>query len=241
MTTVGEGLAANLATEASKCLFILAKHHVGYCFHFKKHVTDFQTELENLESTRDDALESEIRARENNEEITDVSKNWLGKAKDLIDAAEKLKAKTEEQSKCVIRWCPNYIHQNCLGKQLESRKVVYDQLWKALQDDQKLRVGVYPMGDQKVDVCTSLECQLNIELLVLTKENSWKLFQKYENITDDPSIPLDLAREAASECKGLPVAIAIVFKAKESREWKYALRTLKDVKPAVVSIDEHLT
>ncbi|KAK7246573.1 hypothetical protein RIF29_41442 [Crotalaria pallida] len=385
MTAVGEGLAANLASEASKGLFAIAKRHAGYCFHFRKYVEDFQTELKNLESTRNDAAERETSARENNEEITEVAMNWLGKANDLINAAEKLKEKTEEHSKCLIGCCPNCIRQYGLGKKaakmtpelnkqnadfiydnfsrpaprlgmefyapmnfvdLESRKVAHDQLWKALQDDQMLRIGVYAMGGlgkttlvkklgykveneklfgkvvfvvvsnppdirriqeniasqlglefrnneesdraremwlrltngekiliilddvwdkldfsaigipfdekhkgcrvllttRKVDVCTSLDCQTNIQLSVLSEKDSWKLFQMYANISNDPSISLDVAKKIASECKGLPVAIAVVasmLKGNAPEEWEQALTTLENAEP-LIGVDEKL-
>ncbi|KAI4308493.1 hypothetical protein L6164_031563 [Bauhinia variegata] len=385
MTAVGEGFAASLASEASKGLFLLAKRHAGYCFHFKRYVEEFQTKLKNLESTENDALERERSAKENNEEITDVAKNWLGKAKDLIDAAEELKKKIEKPSMCAIGWCPNCIRRHGLGKKaaeiilelnkhnidfksdhfsrpapplgmefhahinfidLESRKVAYDELWMALQDEEKMRIGVYAMGgsgkttlvkelgykaekeklfhkvafvivsntldvrriqeniasqlgltfrfsqesdrakelwsrmtngdkiliifddvwekldfkyigipfDEKhksckvlfttrsVGVCTSMECQLNIQLSVLTEEDSWKLFQKYANINNDPSVPLYVAKEIARECKGLPVAIASLastLKDNEPQEWEYALSTLKNSEP-LIGIDEHL-
>ncbi|KAK7246198.1 hypothetical protein RIF29_41058 [Crotalaria pallida] len=181
MTAVGEGLAANLASEASKGLFLIAKHHIGYCIHFRKHVENFHTELKKLESARNDALGREERARDNNQVITEFTRDWLSKAKDLIDDAQELKAKTEEHSKC----CPNCIRRYDFGKKavkmttelnkhitdfksdnfslpapplgiefyapkiytdLQSRREVRDQIWEALKDDQKLRVGVYGMG-----------------------------------------------------------------------------------------------
>ncbi|KAI4308415.1 hypothetical protein L6164_031493 [Bauhinia variegata] len=382
MTSILEGVATNAASEASKGIFSFAKRHADYCIHFKKYVEDFQIELEKLEATLIDAQNREKRARDNNEEITNIGKDWLEKAKHLIDVAGELQKKTEDKSNCVIGWCPNCIRRYGLGKKasemtptlkkhiadfrsdsfswpaprlgmefyapkdfvdLDSRKKAYNQLWEALHDDQKLRVGVYAMGGsgkttlvkklgykaeeeklfekvvfvvvsnspdvrriqeniasqlglkfennqesdrarelwsrltkgekiliilddvwealhfehigipfedkhkgckillttRKIDVCTSMECP-SIELLVLTEQDSWKLFQNYANISDDPSLPLDTAKEIASQCKGLPVAVAIVasmLKDKEPQEWEDVLTNLKDAEPET-AIDE---
>ncbi|KAI4308411.1 hypothetical protein L6164_031490 [Bauhinia variegata] len=382
MTSILEGVATNATSEASKGIFSFAKRHADYCIHFKKYVEDFQIELEKLEATLIDAQNREKRARDNNEEITNIGKDWLDKAKHLIDVAGELQKKTEDKSNCVIGWCPNCIRRYGLGKKasemtptlkkhiadfrsdsfswpaprlgmefyapkdfvdLDSRKKAYNQIWEALHDDQKLRVGVYAMGGsgkttlvkklgykaeeeklfekvvfvvvsnspdvrriqeniasqlglkfennqesdrarelwsrltkgekiliilddvwealhfehigipfedkhkgckillttRKIDVCTSMECP-SIELLVLTEQDSWKLFQNYANISDDPSLPLNTAKEIASQCKGLPVAVAIVasmLKDKEPQEWEDVLTNLKDAEPET-AIDE---
>jgi len=85
------------------------------------------------------------------------------------------------------------------------------------------------------EVCTSMDCQRNIYLPILTDEEAWILFQKkaviYENT---PETIKHLAKSISDECKGLPVAIATVassLKGKKDVIWSVALNRLRSSKP----------
>ncbi|CAJ2633913.1 unnamed protein product [Trifolium pratense] len=68
-------------------------------------------------------------------------------------------------------------------------------------------------------------CQCDIQLDPLSTEESWTLFQKHSGIDD-----VDVAREVAFECEGLPGKIKDVgssLKSKPIEEWKATLDSLK--------------
>ncbi|KAI4316004.1 hypothetical protein L6164_024024 [Bauhinia variegata] len=315
MSGLVETIAADAAAAASKGIFGFVKQQVDYCIHFRNYVEDFQTELKTMKATLEDAQNREKRAKNNNEEISKLGTNWL-KGKKVADMTTKLKRKYEDSKpENFSHAAPHpgmefYAPMNFVD--LESRKAAYDEVWKALHDDQMLRIGVYalgglgkttlvkelgykaekeklfhrvvavelwqrlkqeeiliilddvwekldleavgiPLGEmhegirlllttRSVGVCKSMECQATIPLSLLSEDDSWKLFQKYTNISNHLTVNVGLAKEITNECRGLPVAIAIVaraFQEEEPGEWKNALKTLKDAKP-LTGIPVHL-
>jgi hypothetical protein len=71
--------------------------------------------------------------------------------------------------------------------------------------------------------------QMDIQLGPLSTEDSWTLFQKHSGIDDEDSSSFDLlnvAREVAFECEGLPGKIKDVgssLRSKPIQEWKATL------------------
>ncbi|XP_058074919.1 disease resistance protein At4g27190-like isoform X3 [Magnolia sinica] len=85
------------------------------------------------------------------------------------------------------------------------------------------------------DVCKGMESQVDIQVKVLSDEESWKLFKdKAGVIVDDPSFHTK-AREVFKECAGLPLAIITLGRAlrgeRDPRVWDNALSQLKKSAP----------
>ncbi|XP_054824314.1 probable disease resistance protein At4g27220 isoform X2 [Prosopis cineraria] len=81
-------------------------------------------------------------------------------------------------------------------------------------------------------VCTLMDCERKIPLHLLSKEESWTLFQKHARIVDKSLH--DVAQEIVGECKGLPIAIQAVgasLRGKSIEEWNEALGKLRYSKP----------
>ncbi|KAL3338458.1 hypothetical protein AABB24_027534 [Solanum stoloniferum] len=117
--------------------------------------------------------------------------------------------------------------------------IILDDVWKALELG---KLGI-PSGSNhkhrcKVTfttrfqhVCEEMGAQKIMEVGTLSEEEAWILFrQKVGNSVDDPSL-LDIAKDVAKECKGLPLAIVTVAgalkKHKTKRLWDYALEELR--------------
>ncbi|XVF77468.1 hypothetical protein PTKIN_Ptkin14bG0046600 [Pterospermum kingtungense] len=80
-------------------------------------------------------------------------------------------------------------------------------------------------------VCVQMGCQEKFELRILSNSEAWTLFKDKADLNDDDSMLNEVAREVASECKGLPLAIVTIGKALkgESLEgWKAANKRFKD-------------
>ncbi|WCJ44653.1 Disease resistance protein (CC-NBS-LRR class) family [Euphorbia peplus] len=78
-------------------------------------------------------------------------------------------------------------------------------------------------------VCSEMDAKRIMKVEPLTSEDAWHLFQK--KVGDIDTGILRLAREVASECCGLPIALVAIGRAMASRrsveEWKHALKVLK--------------
>jgi len=116
--------------------------------------------------------------------------------------------------------------------------VIVDDLWKEFN---LMNIGIHidnvNKGAWKIlvttrnqQVCTSMDCQTNIHLELLSKDESWTLFQKHAKITDKFSKSMDgVPRELCDKCKGLPLAIvtmASCLKGKHKSEWDVALHKM---------------
>ncbi|XP_045786970.1 probable disease resistance protein At1g61310 [Trifolium pratense] len=83
--------------------------------------------------------------------------------------------------------------------------------------------------------CDLMYCQRDIQLSPLSTEESWTLFQKHSGIHDDEEYSssfdlLNVAREVAFECEGLPRTIKDMvysLRSKPIEEWKTTLDSLK--------------
>ncbi|WJX17585.1 hypothetical protein P8452_07480 [Trifolium repens] len=125
-----------------------------------------------------------------------------------------------------------------------SREKTSDQLLMALKDDSCSVIGLYedvgiPSNSKRCKVlltaCSREDCDLlysqkDIQLGPLSPEESWTLFQKHSGIHSEEYSSsfdlLNLAREVASECEGLPETIKDVgssLRSKPIEEWKTTL------------------
>ncbi|XP_062105381.1 probable disease resistance protein At5g63020 [Humulus lupulus] len=84
------------------------------------------------------------------------------------------------------------------------------------------------------DVCSRMEVDKQVEVKCLSWEESWKLFQEKvgkEALSVHPDI-LDLAKQVAKECDGLPLALTTIGRAmackRTPQEWRYAIQILKN-------------
>ncbi|KAL3326369.1 hypothetical protein AABB24_037179 [Solanum stoloniferum] len=124
--------------------------------------------------------------------------------------------------------------------------IILDDVWKAL--DLK-RLGI-PSGSNhkhqcKVifttrfrSVCEAMGAQKIMEVGMLSEEEAWILFkEKVCNFVDNPSL-LDIAKEVAKECKGLPLAIITVAgalkKLKTKPSWDCALQQLRSAETRII-------
>ncbi|CAJ2638663.1 unnamed protein product [Trifolium pratense] len=82
-------------------------------------------------------------------------------------------------------------------------------------------------------IFNKMDCDKNIELELLSEEESWTMFKRYAGISDSSSKNLiSKGRKIANECKRLPVAIAVIasrLKGQQLRkhEWDVTLKSLK--------------
>ncbi|XP_058074908.1 disease resistance protein At4g27190-like isoform X2 [Magnolia sinica] len=86
------------------------------------------------------------------------------------------------------------------------------------------------------DVCQGMECQVDIQVKVLSEEESWKLFKEKAGAVVDNSSLQSKAKEVLEECGGLPLAIITLGRALRGRrnpkEWDNALSQLNKAVPS---------
>ncbi|XP_059296422.1 probable disease resistance protein At4g27220 [Lycium ferocissimum] len=124
----------------------------------------------------------------------------------------------------------------------ESILVILDDVWEAL-DLKKLGIPSGSNHNHRCklilttrlrDVCEAMEAQTIMEVGTLSEEEAWILFrQKAGNSVDVPSLHRT-AKDIATECKGLPLAIITVagaLKHKSKPSWEDALLQLQRSAP----------
>ncbi|KAJ4718435.1 NBS-LRR type disease resistance protein [Melia azedarach] len=86
---------------------------------------------------------------------------------------------------------------------------------------------------RSIDVCGLMEAHKNFKVNCLKDEEAWELFRKKvgeDTLNCHPDI-LQLAKSAAKECDGLPLALTTIGRAmackKTPQEWSYAIEVLK--------------
>ncbi|KAF6168564.1 hypothetical protein GIB67_005176 [Kingdonia uniflora] len=127
-----------------------------------------------------------------------------------------------------------------LSQRLKREKrilVILDDFWARLE---LIHVGVVPCGDgqntckvlitsRSLDVCCSMESTKNIEILVLSEQDSLKLFQQIVSDVDSSALQ-KMSEEIVSEYGGLPLAIVTLAKALRERDqgvWVEVARQLR--------------
>ncbi|XP_014515580.1 uncharacterized protein LOC106773397 [Vigna radiata var. radiata] len=85
---------------------------------------------------------------------------------------------------------------------------------------------------RNMKICQQMECDKTIELHILPEKEGWILFQKYAGLSDNSSKSiLDKGRKISKECKGLPIAIAVIARSLKGprplEEWDVALKSLQ--------------
>ncbi|XP_077228571.1 putative disease resistance protein At1g15890 [Tasmannia lanceolata] len=84
---------------------------------------------------------------------------------------------------------------------------------------------------RRLQVCKSMDTDVEIRVDILSAEEAWKLFQnKVGDVVENPSIQ-SLAKDAVKECHGLPLSIIVVGgslrKEANVHVWKNALNELR--------------
>ncbi|KAK1280046.1 putative disease resistance protein [Acorus gramineus] len=120
--------------------------------------------------------------------------------------------------------------------------IILDDVWRRLDLSE---IGIphdcckIIMTSRSLEVCTSMGIKENIQLGFLSPEDSWELFKAYSEVVESSSeLQCCVARDVASECKGLPLAIATVGRAlrgKSFPEWEDALVQLRASVPDNIS------
>ncbi|KAH0723253.1 hypothetical protein KY289_006297 [Solanum tuberosum] len=153
--------------------------------------------------------------------------------------AEELKLKLEGDN----LWSRGDRLRTRLMDQNSRNLIILDDVWEALRDLDKHGI---PSGSNhnhrcKVilttryrNVCEEMKAKKIMEVRTLSEEEAWSLFkEKVGDFGNDPSL-IDIAKEVAKECKGLPLAIIIVagaLKSKTKPSWEDALTQLRDAEP----------
>jgi len=135
-------------------------------------------------------------------------------------------------------------------KQVEKMLIILDDVWKHI--DLK-EIGI-PFGDDhrgcKIllttrlqGICSSMECQKKVYLRVLSEDEALVLFRINAGLRDGDSTLKKVAREVATECQGLPIALVTVGRAlrdKSAVQWEVAFEELKNSKSSLLreQIDE---
>ncbi|KAK9020090.1 hypothetical protein V6N11_054584 [Hibiscus sabdariffa] len=66
-----------------------------------------------------------------------------------------------------------------------------------------------------------MNCQKQIQLRILSEKEGWDLFKANAGLKDGYSSLINVAKEVADECKGLPLAIVTVAKALRGGSYDY--------------------
>ena len=97
---------------------------------------------------------------------------------------------------------------------------------------------------RNMSTCNKMGCEKIIQLEILPEEDGWILFQKHAGLSGSSSRSiLDKARKICKECKGLPIAIAIIVGSLKGQEhvveWDVVLKSLQRSMP-ISGDDENL-
>ncbi|KAK1280911.1 Disease resistance protein [Acorus gramineus] len=127
---------------------------------------------------------------------------------------------TVSQNQSVVRI------QEEMAESLGKILIILDDMWGRLElsevgipeDDERCKII---LTSRSLEVCNSMKSQKNVLLGVLSEDDSWKLFEKNTQ---------SIARDVASECRGLPLAIVTIGRAlirKSKTDWEAALDQLR--------------
>jgi len=85
---------------------------------------------------------------------------------------------------------------------------------------------------RNLDVCNRLGCSKTIQLELLSDEEAWTMFQRHAGLSEiSTKSLLDKGRKISNECKGLPIAIAVIASRlkgiEHPEEWDGTLKSLQ--------------
>jgi len=123
--------------------------------------------------------------------------------------------------------------------QTKEKKIllILDDVWDVIDFD---KIGIPDnhkdcrilVTTRNLSVCNRLGSNKTIQLKVLSDEEAWTMFQRYAGLKEmSPKILLDKGCKIANECKGLPIAIAVIASSlkgiQHPEEWDGALKSLQ--------------
>ncbi|XVF77804.1 hypothetical protein PTKIN_Ptkin14bG0075900 [Pterospermum kingtungense] len=123
-------------------------------------------------------------------------------------------------------------------KDMEKILIIIDDVWKEFElHTIGIPFGVEQTGckilltmrDQRV--CVKMNCQEKFHLDILSENKAWALFKNKAGLEEEDSELNDVAKEVASECKGLPLAIVTIgtaLKGECLNGWVAANKRFKD-------------
>ncbi|XP_077228795.1 disease resistance protein RPS2-like [Tasmannia lanceolata] len=134
-------------------------------------------------------------------------------------------------------------------QKLERQKFILllDDMWEKIELD---NVGIphinlengskIVLTTRRLQVCKSMDTDVEIRVDILSEEEVWKLFQtKVGDVVENPSIQ-SLAKDVIKECHGLPLSIIVVGgslrKEANVHVWKNALNELRS--PTICEIED---
>ncbi|XP_077231944.1 disease resistance protein At4g27190-like [Tasmannia lanceolata] len=134
-------------------------------------------------------------------------------------------------------------------QELERQKFILllDDMWEKIELD---NVGIprinlengskIVLTTRRLQVCKSMDTDVEIRVDILSEEEAWKLFQnKVGDVVENPSIQ-SLAKDVVKECHGLPLAIIVVGgslrKEEDVHVWKNVLDELRS--PTICEIED---
>ncbi|XP_077227996.1 putative disease resistance protein At4g27220 [Tasmannia lanceolata] len=160
-----------------------------------------------------------------------VSKDWsLQNVQNVIAKRLSLNLGSDES---------NDIMATRIYQELERKKFILllDDMWEKIELD---NVGIprinlengskIVLTTRRLQVCKSMDTDVEIRVDILSEEEAWKLFQnKVGDVVENPSIQ-SLAKDVMKECHGLPLSIIVVGgslrKEANVHVWKNALNEL---------------
>ncbi|XP_077228770.1 disease resistance protein At4g27190-like [Tasmannia lanceolata] len=134
-------------------------------------------------------------------------------------------------------------------QKLERKKFILllDDMWEKIELD---NVGIphinlenrskIVLTTRRLQVCKSMDTDVEIKVDILSEEEAWKLFQnKVGDVVENPSIQ-SLAKDVIKECDGLPLSIIVVGGSLRKEDnvhvWKNALNELRS--PTTCEIED---
>ncbi|XP_004310281.1 PREDICTED: disease resistance protein At4g27190-like [Fragaria vesca subsp. vesca] len=130
------------------------------------------------------------------------------------------------------------LHKEIMRK--EKLLIIVDDVWERTELS---KIGIPPYNElqkckskvllttRRLNVCNDMKCHEKIALKLLSKKDSWNLFQRNAGTISFESTSFEeVARKVAGECKGLPIALIAVARAlrdEDQEEWEKAAERLK--------------
>ncbi|XWS10820.1 hypothetical protein CRYUN_Cryun38cG0030800 [Craigia yunnanensis] len=122
-------------------------------------------------------------------------------------------------------------------KNEEKVLIILDDMWNELNLKE---IGI-PFGEnhkgctiilttRDIKVCNYMKSQVTVSLNVLDKDEAWTLFKMNASLDNASPDIIDVAKEVAKECDGLPIAIVTLARALRSKDlngWELARDKLK--------------
>ncbi|CAA0837136.1 Probable disease resistance protein [Striga hermonthica] len=129
--------------------------------------------------------------------------------------------------------------------------LIIDDLWEAFSLENvgipicgSVRVGKLLITTRSLRVCRKMEVEREIEVGVLTQQESWDLFRQkvgQEVVLNSPKLH-ELAKKVAKECGGLPLALITIGRAmRNEHKIKYWQTALSELRNSTASSIEGMT